>query len=476
MGPSRYQRSASGRQSSDETGATIATIAPTIHNLLLHPSVLSALLKHLSFREFLPLLSCNKALKKSIQDQKEIKELVLERYLGVTVGYERWSVGRMGRRQEPIRLSLRDLNSYMRGESISLQNMRSIGQEYVSALASKAQPSSRHAKAAVPSNLKDAVRLIASSCRAYTRIVARLRAQAEAIAAYGMSPFSLSSDTTDPGTERISGRCEKAPTSLYTAGCAALLKVFVPSPEGWWLSDATVVDCRKQLERADVLGLLQVGDIVWDVAAGERRNDGRMIWDGKYWLDLDYAHSRMGEIPPSVDSLAFPLSFWDHSLIRSDDPVYYFDLSPFVVEIASNIERVESSSLTETPEGDPYFVSDWSYRTRFRIRPGMRVGSMTASSDLAGQRQQPAVVNSDWVGSVLIETESTNEGLADLQARCGNSVILAPAGHILREKDGSGWRLSNDGVVKRSPFKLLRKKSRPGNIWLQCILGKETPP
>jgi hypothetical protein len=58
--------------------------------------------------------------------------------------------------------------------------------------------------------------------------------------------------------------------------------VFVPSPEGEWLSDSSVVECEAELKRAGVLKLLRVGDVVWDVAVGDEGNLGRMVWDGSY--------------------------------------------------------------------------------------------------------------------------------------------------------------------------------------------------
>lgn len=56
----------------------------------------------------------------------------------------------------------------------------------------------------------------------------------------------------------------------------------MPSPEGDWLSDASVVECEAELKRSGVVKLLRVGDIVWDVAVGDEGNLGRLMWDGSY--------------------------------------------------------------------------------------------------------------------------------------------------------------------------------------------------
>lgn len=60
--------------------------------------------------------------------------------------------------------------------------------------------------------------------------------------------------------------------------------MFVPSPEGDWLSDASVLECEAELKRAGVLHCLRAGDVVWDVAVGDEGNVGRLIWDGSYLI------------------------------------------------------------------------------------------------------------------------------------------------------------------------------------------------
>lgn len=170
--------------------------------------------------------------------------------------------------------------------------------------------------------------LLASSCRAYTRVVLRLRAQAEAEAeesfyqctppqsttsvnvAHGRRTSSRSRSMSRPASptssagyvnsrapSTYSGHHPRRPTSVYSApsvassqfrsplfrvGHAPLLRVFVPNAEGEWLSDQSVIDCEKELKRAGVLPLLRIGDVVWDTAVGDEGNVGRMIWDGNY--------------------------------------------------------------------------------------------------------------------------------------------------------------------------------------------------
>lgn len=173
--------------------------------------------------------------------------------------------------------------------------------------------------------------LLASSCRAYTRVVLRLRAQAEADTedgVYEFSPSQSSVSVNSPHSRYPTSRSRPAsrpasPTSsvghsafshsnnghgrypnsehgragsgngnpvsrfrspLFRIGHAPFLRVFVPNEEGEWLSDQSVTDCEKELKRAGVLPLLRVGDVVWDAAVGDEGNVGRMVWDGNYLI------------------------------------------------------------------------------------------------------------------------------------------------------------------------------------------------
>jgi hypothetical protein len=76
-------------------------------------------------------------------------------------------------------------------------------------------------------------------------------------------------------------------------------------------------------------------------------------------------------------------------------------------------------------------------------------------------------VDPGWHGTIVVEAEGTNEGLADLQERCGNGVFPPRARAVIRNPGGLKPR---DG---RKVFRLLREKSRPGEIWLRAVGEKE---
>jgi hypothetical protein len=184
-------------------------------------------------------------------------------------------------------------------------------------------------------SLRTIMRDCTASTIAYTRVVIRLRLQAEAaeadyiaqhipgaghpVSAWAksngsvvgshsrgissrassrapspaMSMFSQSHHGHSGVVSHVTGASEtiKRPhrgapfrSPLFKLRRAPLLRVFVPSPDGDWLSDSSVLECEAQLKRAGVVKLLRSGDVVWDVAVGDEGNIGRMIWDGNFLI------------------------------------------------------------------------------------------------------------------------------------------------------------------------------------------------
>ncbi|KAF8686527.1 hypothetical protein RHS04_00176 [Rhizoctonia solani] len=399
---------------------------PKIYPLETHlnmPSLIAALLPHLSFRDWNALNALNAGIRRQLEDTRALREEVLEYWLR-GVGYARWK----SHKREPIGLTLRDLNAYMRGVSIAVYRYSAIAESFLAVRAQQEQTKERVPGAASKGNL---VRALASSCRAYTKVILRLREQAECMHPDG--------DFRSP---------------LFKSGGAPLLRVFVPSKEGAWLSDASVLDCEKELKRAGALGVLRIGDVIWDAAVGDEGNAGRMVWDGNYLVDLDYTYSTTGELPKYIHSLAFSPSYW-HKIIRtSNSPLCHIDLTPYAAEIARNIQLVQDRVQTETPQGGRHTVVRWVHRSRFQTRSGLPIPSASP----------PATVDRMWDGYIVVEVEGTNEGLADLQARVGNSVRLFPA-------KTAGMEFGPP--TGKSPFRLLRSSSRPGEIWIRAVREKE---
>ncbi len=297
---------------------TIPKFYPLLDHLQ-NPELLTQLLVHLSFYEWLILWGgVSKVIRQTLDSDPAICDMALERYLG-TVGYTRWSWPS----PEPIRITLAEMHAYMRGVSVPVHV---YSQSAFSILFSP--PSEENASL---------VRAMKKQTRAFNRVVIRLRAQAEADAEQGAAirrgqgiaqpqpqrqhngpPLSWSAGAAHGqngkhrSVSRPSSRAPSPTNSAWSHGAgsqshlplgntpapapagfrsplfrlrrAPLLRVFVPSPEGDWLSDAGVLECETELRRAGVLPLLRVGDIVWDTALGDEGNTGRLVWDGRYLI------------------------------------------------------------------------------------------------------------------------------------------------------------------------------------------------
>jgi hypothetical protein len=325
--PEEYSRARARRRGTwleKSVPADIAELAeetkPTFYPLLQHlqnRELLTELLTHLSFCEWLTLWGAvSKDIRQALDYDPTLCDVVLERYLG-TVGYARWSWSN----PEPIRITLAEMRAYMRGVS---KPVHVYAQASISILSSP--PSEENARL---------IHDMKKETRAFNRIVIRLRAQAEADVeqnavrrkrSIGQAqppqrpnngpPLSWSAGKAQGqggrhrSVSRQSSRAPSPTNSMWSQGAssqvhlplgttrtsggfksplfrlrrAPLLRVFVPSPEGDWLSDAGVLECETELRKAGILPLLRVGDVVWDTALGDEGNVGRLVWDGRYLI------------------------------------------------------------------------------------------------------------------------------------------------------------------------------------------------
>lgn len=260
---------------------------------------------------------------------------------------------------------------------------------------------------------------------------------------------------------------------LFRLRRAPLLRVFVPSIEGDWLSDKSVQECEEECKRAGVRHLMRVGDVVWDVAVGDEGNVGRLVWDGSYLIDLDYTYSPVGELPKYLPALAFPPSYF-HRVLRSgptvSNPIMHIDISPWGEEIAANLQLLQDRIRTETPQGAYHNVVRWVHRSSFTIRPPTRKYPPPPPNS-RGQipilrvpipETENMFVDSGWYGTIIVETEGTNEALADLQERCGPGVFPS------RPRGVNGHQPPAQ-FENRKVFRVLREKSRPGEIWIRAV-------
>lgn len=91
-------------------------------------------------------------------------------------------------------------------------------------------------------------------------------------------------NTTSVPIPVVSVKPARFTSPLFRLHHAPLLRVFVPSPNGAWLSDDGVLECEKELKRAGIVKLLRPGDVIWDTAVLDEGNAGRLVWDGNYLI------------------------------------------------------------------------------------------------------------------------------------------------------------------------------------------------
>ncbi|KAF9560810.1 hypothetical protein CPC08DRAFT_707825 [Agrocybe pediades] len=476
----------------------------TLVHFLSDPQLLSTLLSFLSFYDWCTLSAISKQIRIMFVRTPDLREAILESHLK-TIGYSRWCWDD----KEPLSLSLQDLNDYMRGVSTPNHEYARVAAIYVHSL-------SIHPNHRDPS-LAETVQALTASTRAYTRVLLRLRAQAEKEASVhslnnSQPPPSASSFKTRTGgtSSRVSSRAPSPTTSMYSHGVAGapgstqqtssasqtsltfrsplfklrrapLLRVFVPSPEGDWLSDKSVLECEAECKRAGIVHLLRLGDVVWDVAVGDEGNVGRLVWDGSYLIDLDYTYSPVGDLPKYLPTLAFPPSYF-HRVIRTGpnvtNPIVHIDISPWGEEIAMNLQLLQDRVRTETPQGAYHNVVRWVHRSSFTVRPSRSTQRYTNTPPKPGQSQSNngrtpipdsngLFVDPGWYGTIVVETEGTNEALADLQDRCG------PGAFPPRPRGVNGQMASQAQIENRKVFRILRERSRPGEIWIKAVNVKE---
>ncbi|GLB40878.1 hypothetical protein LshimejAT787_0900930 [Lyophyllum shimeji] len=489
--PSEHGRRVNGFSRAVET--ELPTVAPPViggmegkdylTGFLADPHLLGTLLGFLSFYDWCMILSLSRDVRFMIVQNPMLRETVLERFLK-TVGYARWAWNE----REPLSLSLQDLADYMRGVSTPTHEYARVAALYVHSLS--IHPAHRD------QSLHDTVHHLAASTRAYSRVVLRLRAQAEKEAAVARSrgiarggsrppsrtpspTFShsnhsyTSAHTPPPPQARPATTSFQSP--LFRLKRAPLLRVFVPSPDGDWLSDKSVLECEAECRRAGIMHLMRIGDVVWDVAVGDEGNVGRLVWDGSYLIDLDYTYSPVGDLPKYMPTLAFPPSYF-HRVIRtgptSSNPVAHIDLRPWGEEIAANLQLLQDRVRTETPQGAYHNVVRWVHRSSFVIRPpGKGVRSPSHYGQTAPSRiplpDSNMFVDPGWYGTIVVETEGTNESLADLQDRCG------PGAFPPRPSGVNGPNTSAISREGKLVFRILREKSRPGEIWIRTVSPKE---
>lgn len=225
-------------------------------------------------------------------DQLAGREVVLRQFLA-PFGYRTWVVPRRQGEPEqldPLPLTLTDAEAFLVSYDL-------VGEYKVVGRQCARDPNSLDPQ--IP-------RLARATTRAYNRVLARLRLQptfsipapprnaAPPSPSTPATPPNLTASPTSPktpgmlpsGSPLASPALDAAPerVSPWKPGRAAHWRVWVPcaDPAGW-MSDEELAKCEAQLFESGVWErALRRGDVVWNTAIGDERNEGKHIFDGQY--------------------------------------------------------------------------------------------------------------------------------------------------------------------------------------------------
>ena len=170
--------------------------------------------------------------------------------------------------------------------------------------------------------------------------------------------------------------------------------------------------------------------------------------------DLDYSFTTEGDVPGYIHSLALPPAYF-HKIIRTGpNPLINADLTPWASELITQAQHMLDKSAPATP-GPEGAVGKWVYRSRCRVRGREPVLGAPAGT----------TVDQGWNGALIVEWEGTNEGMAELRERFG-----LPADGSSARRRGSVGGPSKDRV---KTWRLIRDRSRPGEIWLRAVTQRD---
>lgn len=410
------------------------------------PDVIARLISHLDYADVKALRQTSQSIRFAL-GQLAGREVVLARFLA-PIGYQTWKPARISTsskdevvEKDPLPLSFSDCEAFLLSFDL-VSEYKLVGAEYARA-PHKMDP--RYP------------RLARATTRAWNRVLTRLR----------MQPDYRSGSGSQDGI-----------ISPWKPGRAGFFRAWVPSTEtGGWLSDTELARCERELFIAGVWPHLQKGDVVWDCAVGDERNEGKYIFDGRYLRDLSFMFDRGGHLPSWLNAFSFAPSYY-HNIIRSSDasqPVIYLDVLPWRDQIVSTMRLVQDQVETFSPQGARYRISKWLYRAVINVVPGAIISD-----------EGLEVVDAGWHGKIVIETEGTAEHAKELISRCAGpaesaqtkarllaSVMDADGRPRVPKAPAPTKDAQGNRIETTTPWAIVRARSRPGLIWIRPMDMRE---
>ncbi|KAE9392430.1 hypothetical protein BT96DRAFT_1000376 [Gymnopus androsaceus JB14] len=201
---------------------------------------------------------------------------------------------------------------------------------------------------------------------------------------------------TAPTVASFSPNLNQLSGPLFRVG--PLLRVFVPSPEGDWLSDASVLECEAELKHSNVFKMV--------------------IWDGSYLIDLDYTYSPIGDLRicpwTRLPAFVFPSHHtYRHFFLKSrpnGDPSRFISQTLFDGFTALH-------SISDLPE---HRVTAEHLFVLVLLPPPHRHVFLSPAA--------PSLSTPGWYGKVVVETEGYERGIGRFAGSVWQGRISARTG------------------------------------------------
>lgn len=123
----------------------------------------------------------------------------------------------------------------------------------------------------------------------------------------------------------------------------------------------------------------------------------------QYLRDLGFDFDPIGHAPKWINALTITPAHW-HGVISAStgDPILYFDLTPFLMQVANSMRLQTDKVNRSTPQKD-FWVTKYVYRSTIKLKAGHILGAAAG-----GAGNGPAgidCVHPDYEGVLVVETE-----------------------------------------------------------------------
>ena len=301
-------------------------------------------------------------------------------------------------------------------------------------------------------------RLARSTARAYSRVLARIRLQPQGVPDV---PESWTIRGPD-GTPHDVGM-----SSPFVPGYVSTFRAWVPctadDDDGVW--GAEIQRLERELFLAGMWRFLQRGDVVVNAT-----NAHRFLFHGDAFAPLDTRFDAAGHLPPFINALLFPTTYYDWILPPTDTPTLFLDVLPWRNDIVSSLHLTRDHVEVVRPHGPVYRVAKWLYRATFTI--DVPPESVAASGFIESAHDAHA----SWNGRIVLETEGTTEHVCELLRRLVSPADAPELLALLLESIVQGTNHALDlpplpptATLPTYPWRLDRRRSQPGCHWITPV-------